>query len=433
MQNINMGKLNVLIVGSKQPQDFSGTVDTINNLFQYNDDTNKLFISFSDFPERCKYEFNISHYFSPTLVKCLKSLRRYLREKSLKTSSNRTNSDEKGKGDSCFKKRKLVSIFKDVLNFIIDVFPNKFSRNQLELIADFSPTNIYTYGTNITNFRIAIKLSKVFNIPITVHVMDSWYRTVYSDCFVAKKILFFYLKKALTRGQVHFSSSEPIADGLREIFPGVVWEILPNPIDCSESVNLEKPYPSKNKNEIRLLYAGSISLNRWKSLASIQTWINEFAEIGGRRVLFDIYIPPTMMQSQEALILKNKGAIVRPYVSKSELSTLYNSHDVLILVESFDKQLECFTRDSFSTKVPEYLFSGKQIIAYMPKDFYTAHLLESERMGFVCSNADEFYNCLTSALRVKCKSKRQVAYAVSHFSREVICKKAITILRKTYL
>lgn len=132
---------------------------------------------------------------------------------------------------------------------------------------------------------------------------------------------------------------------------------------------------------VKLLYAGNLGLNRWKTLALIAECLKEiYCEEGihGELTIYSLTNP-----GAKELSLLN----MLPFCSfKGALNTdqLYNekiNSDVLVHVESFDRKNRHITRLSISTKISEYLASRRCIFAVGPGDVASMQYLVNYDLG----------------------------------------------------
>ena len=125
-----------------------------------------------------------------------------------------------------------------------------------------------------------------------------------------------------------------------------------------KSVNLSKvPQKKQNSKTIKLIYAGGIYLNRWKTLASVAQAVREINKDGVRMTL-DIYTGNELSNKQQLLLNDGENSFVHSAISQDMLSEKYSESDIALHVESFDLRNRLITRISFSTKIVDCLTSG---------------------------------------------------------------------------
>jgi glycosyltransferase involved in cell wall biosynthesis len=88
---------------------------------------------------------------------------------------------------------------------------------------------------------------------------------------------------------------------------------------------------------------------------------------------------------------------------------IYES-DVLLHIESDDKYLRKLTGLSVSTKIPEYLMSGRPVLGYGPEEVASMRLLNDNGVGVVISseNNDELVVCQIEKLLVNYRTRAEI-------------------------
>lgn len=117
---------------------------------------------------------------------------------------------------------------------------------------------------------------------------------------------------------------------------------------------------------IRLVYTGKLIIGRWLSLAAIAEALEKI-NADGERMCLDIYTTDTLTPEQERA-LNRGGSRVRGALTLDEVAQVQKEADVLVFVESLEKKFKNTARLSFSTKITDYLRSGKCIFAIGDKD-----------------------------------------------------------------
>jgi hypothetical protein len=114
--------------------------------------------------------------------------------------------------------------------------------------------------------------------------------------------------------------------------------------------------------ELRLVYTGSINRMFLSTLERMADWLNEGLEIGGRRVVLDIWsawCPPHLCGS---------GVRWRGYVPNDQVPGILAGADALLIAISFsdDPALRDLVQSSMYTKTVDYLASGKPLVVVSP-------------------------------------------------------------------
>ena len=80
------------------------------------------------------------------------------------------------------------------------------------------------------------------------------------------------------------------------------------------------------------------------------------------KVTFDIYTP-TVLDAESTKMLNSNGCIKHAPVPKEQVAQIQKNADIVVFVESLEKEHRYDARLSFSTKLTDYFASGKCIFA----------------------------------------------------------------------
>lgn len=146
---------------------------------------------------------------------------------------------------------------------------------------------------------------------------------------------------------------------------------------------------------IRLVYAGGIYLNRWKTLAAIADAIREL-NCDGVRIILDIYTGNEV--SPEINIKLNDGvhSVIHGSVSQEELGNIYHNSDIALHVESFDLKNRLAVRMSFSTKIVDCLASGCAVMAVCDEKQGGMVYLKENDAAICVTDQEDIYKTLRS-------------------------------------
>lgn len=169
-----------------------------------------------------------------------------------------------------------------------------------------------------------------------------------------------------------FSISE---DEIKEMEPIIKKEIK----ILRKGIDIQNLPPSKDSvhKPIRMIYAGGIYIQRWKTLEAIGKVLKEINKDEVRMVL-DIYTPNQLSDRQRMALNDGRNIFVHKAVNQDELRYLYAKSDIAIHCESFSIKNKLSTRLSFSTKIIDCLGSGCAILAVAWKEQTGLKYLKSQ-------------------------------------------------------
>ena len=139
-----------------------------------------------------------------------------------------------------------------------------------------------------------------------------------------------------------------------------------NSVVMTKGIDFEPFESYQVGNPIKMVYTGKLIIGRWKSLAAI-------AEVLGRinrnniNITLDIYTTDSLTDEQNKLLNRN-GCSVKGALTLEQVKAVQKEADILLFVESLEKKFKNTARLSFSTKITDYLKSGKCIFAIGDKD-----------------------------------------------------------------
>ncbi len=169
-------------------------------------------------------------------------------------------------------------------------------------------------------------------------------------------------------------------------------------------------YAGRQDKTIKFLYAGNLGLGRWKVLALIAECLKELQEeesLSGELAIYSLVKP----DKKEMTFLNNppfssfKGAL-----NTDELNREKTFSDILVHVEAFDRTNRHITRLSISTKIPEYLASGRCIFAVGPKNVASMQYITEYDLGIaVMSNKKSAIKQAMKTIMLNHESRAQYA------------------------
>lgn len=167
---------------------------------------------------------------------------------------------------------------------------------------------------------------------------------------------------------------------------------------------------------IRMVYAGRLYCNRWKTLAEIGKALHEINKNGERMVL-DIYTQEALTVEQCKALCPENSVYMMGSVSPQQLKEVYRNADIALHVESMDKKNRLATRVSFSTKIIDLMGSTCAILAVC-WNRHCGYLYLHENDAAFC--VDDYNNILPMLQRIADDSSLIQQYA--HKAYECGCK-----------
>lgn len=290
---------------------------------------------------------------------------------------------------------RLKSITTESLRAIREIiwYYGKYDIVELErFIKEFDPDIIFS--PRLATIKLLRLENIVFNItkaPMVAFTGDDEYsmkRFRISPVFWIKKfIMRSKFRKMMPNYALYYTlSDEQKADYEKEF--GQKFKILRKCGDFTEEIKnkeINKP--------IRLIYAGKLYSNRWKTLAQIVKALKKINQYETEMTL-EIYTKDNLTKKQMKLLDDGENSFVKGSVTAEELKGIYGDSDIALHVESFDLKNRLLTKYSFSTKIIDCLDSGCAVIAIC-WDKHSGYIyLKNENAAITVSNIDDIFPVL---------------------------------------
>lgn len=272
----------------------------------------------------------------------------------------------------------------DVVN-LTNLLPFRVPDDLLQRIDSFQPEILYTLlgSTQIT--RLVHMLTRRLRIPVISHFMDDWPGTLHRDSlarFVLRPATTLALRRVLARSPGRMVISDAMATEFNRRYGGP-WESFMIAVDASRYPDTPPPPRAVP----RFVFVGGLHLNRWRCLREIGEAAGALAN-AGVPVDIVVYAHPALLQIYREQLTLPPTLRVGGSLTVSEVPAVLLDADVLIHVESFDQKSRLYTKYSVSSKLPEYMVTGRPILAYGPGEVASLRYVESSGCGLVVGRRD---------------------------------------------
>jgi len=276
----------------------------------------------------------------------------------------------------------LFNILRDSLWMIIG-YREKLLR---QFIMDFNPDILFFQSSgNVFSFRIAQWIIRVFKLGLIMETTDD---------YLGKKLtinpLFWILNNRLNAEYKMISKRASMIIVIsEEMKREYSKKFHSNYYVAMNSVKIENKLIN-NKEErcdsLRILFSGNIELNRWKTILLLSKTIEKIDFI---KIELNIYTLSNINRYVKSKFAGMKKTRFHKAVDAEQLIDIRNNSDILLHVESFDFRSRYITKFSISTKISEYLASGKAILAIGPADVESIRYLKREKVAEVVTHPNK--------------------------------------------
>lgn len=391
--------MNILIFGQAAWDDKNSAGNTFSNFFCgsiFNED------HFSNFYCREKYPGNHMsnvNYYNLSSFRIVKGILKFKIEGIKFNSKDIIKNKKKYCINSEYEQDKINKLHKgkyEIVYFIHEVlWMSKLWLNQhfKTFIDENKPDVLFSFATSPYILWTLINyLKKNSNCKIVLLIADdvygnynkiAWYRRVYM-----KKLL----RKCIENADCLYAISDPMADLYTEYFQKKVTAIYKG---CDLSMEIKKSI----NNPIKFVYAGNLFWGRDEILHLLAKSIDNINQNNsGRLAELEIYTTANITSDmKQKLNIKNVSKIMgaRDY---DEIKEIMHKADVVLHVESFDKNQIEFTKYSLSTKIMDCLQSGVQVLGIGPAEIASIKYLKKIDGTIVIDNQENIDDVLSSII-----------------------------------
>lgn len=308
-------------------------------------------------------------------------------ESSDETSVKKTQETKKEQSIIKFMKLRRWTIFFWMQNFIWQI--GRWKSPELKRFVDeYNPDVIFTVlsDSRFLN-KLILHIKDIAHKPLVLYAWDNNYsvkRVMFSplkwiDHFMNRRLM----RKTAKAADLMYVISEIQKDDYEKAFKRSC-QVLTKGHDFTAEV----PVPDMLNKPLQLVYTGNIGMNRWKSLAHIAN-VLERINSSGVKAQLRIYTGNTITKKMKASLEKENVSFVMGSVSSEGVERVQNGADILVHVESMDLKNKWLVRQSFSTKLVDYFYKAKCIVAFGPKDVASISHLVKNDAAIVADNEKE--------------------------------------------
>lgn len=202
--------------------------------------------------------------------------------------------------------------------------------------------------------------------PYCIYEMDDVYsfRNCGSNPF--KFIYRFFLRKRVKKLLQNADQVFVISPKMKREFDtafGIDSIVLTKGIDFTDKI-FEAKEPSHPMN---MVYAGQLIYGRLSTVSILVAVLDEINS-NGKQILLNIYTGTPVSDDVKKRLTEKGSVCFHAPVPYSQISEIIRDSDVVLFTETFEKKKKNIARLSFSTKLTDYLSSGKCVLAIGPGD-----------------------------------------------------------------
>ncbi|MCX5070031.1 glycosyl transferase family 1 [Micromonospora lupini] len=268
-----------------------------------------------------------------------------------------------------------------------DLSPIRVPPALIRWMRDFRPDVVYSMLGSVRLTRITALAARTCGVPVVPHFTDDWPATLHANGELfgrATRSVQETTARLVRLAPLGMVISQPMADEYARRY-GIPFSPFVNCVD--ESFFAAPRSDSDRQRGVELVYVGALHLNRWESLRDIGAALDDVAQTGPA-VRLTIHAPERDLAQYGRHFADLRRVRLGPSLTSEEVPAALRSADVLVHIESFDEEIRRYTRYSVSTKIPQYLASGRPILGYGPAEVASMDHIRQAGAGVIVGTND---------------------------------------------
>ena len=234
--------------------------------------------------------------------------------------------------------------------------------------------------------------------------------------------------KKLAKKTSEFFAITPKTKREADAFFGIDCTVLSKPLNA---LPIAENYTDTNK-PLKMLYTGNLGIGRDKTLAKLSSVLKEINK-DEKNILLDVYTQ-TALSEEYLRTTQHEFCNIYSAIPQKEVLQKQKGADVLLFLEDLtDSNLTA--RLSFSTKITDYLSTGKCIFAIGNADLAPIEYFVNTKSAIVIDNEQEILQGLQRLLNketLRYFSKNSAECGIANHSIEYIRKTFDEVLNRVY-
>lgn len=313
------------------------------------------------------------------------------------------------------------------LRAALDLSPLLLPKSLRSFVDDFAPDVVYSLLGSSLMIRLAYRVSGHAGAPLVPHFMDDWLSTLYTSGElrgVARHRIMRQVDRVTRSAPLCLCISEAMSDEYRERLQRKCVAFV-NPVpDLGDSPAGVGPSEGAS-----FVYVGGLHLGRWDVLMEVARAIS----VVSPRSTMTVHAPESHLQGVSVPPDLSRVVDLGGSIPGHQVPERLSRADVLVHVESFEATTRRFTRLSLSTKVSQYLMSGRPILGVGPPEQASMDVIRDSGGGLAVNSIDS--HALEGAIKtLQDPTYRQATgvagriYGKAHFDQRVVWDRLRNVL-----
>lgn len=264
-----------------------------------------------------------------------------------------------------------------------------------QFIRDFNPDVVWLDGSPLILMnKLNNYVAEIAGKPTCTFVMDDAY--TYKSCTslssrIYRSLIRKHVRETIENAAHVFTSSEKMKKEFDDIFSINSTFLAKGVTEFKDCKQLSLAIPP-----IKIVYLGNVLIGRLDSLILLAEAIHRINSEQGKKFELSVYTGDYISDTQKKMFLLDDSIHLCKPVPYYEVPGIINSNDMVVFVESLKGKQPRIARLSFSTKIVDYIISGKCILTIGPADISPIEYLKDHGISIAACTKDEIYSVLKS-------------------------------------
>ncbi len=207
---------------------------------------------------------------------------------------------------------------------------------------------------------------------------------------------------------------------------GIRAKVLPVPVEFNSDARLEVDASlAESRKTKKIVFSGMVY---WAQKEAIKNLVDVVNSLEEETVKLFIYTSSSSKElARNGIGGKN---VVISFAKREDLKFIHNEADILFLPLSFNVPYPLLIKTASTTKLPEYLISGRPILVHAPRDCFVSYYGKKEGFGYIVNdnNPAQLKEAVTRLLNDKLLQESLVKNAQKLACRHDVRKLSVQLM-----
>jgi hypothetical protein len=280
--------------------------------------------------------------------------------------------------------RQRVRLAAAVINDIGPVWLTPKLRQQVKR---FRPDVVHSLLGGVLAMRLSLALSRYLDVPLVPHFMDDWVDNLFTHGQLGG-----YARSQTERVFAQVLERAPLCLTIGEDMRREFEFRLNRPcVTVGNSVDLDdygraRQVPTHSRPQLIMRYVGGLHLAR-DHVLSVLAEVLDAESFGDRAWTLELFVPDYDRARAGRMAERFRSVVYGGSLAPPEVPGMLVTADALVFCESELPGITKFTRLSVSTKVPQYLASGRPLLVLGPADQASVRTLIRSSLSVYSENS----------------------------------------------